>query len=145
MGQGEDRDRVAVAGRGHIEAENLPADVPLKLRVPSCVRKPEVKESRSDGKAQIALRGELGHRIEHCDPGVIADVWSLGSRARDGTLPVGLSAEPGGGSGIPAGYVPRMLHPGVPTIKLQDKPDAEGFVKLPLCPPETAAAGMELF
>ena len=39
-------------------------------------------------------------------------------------------------SGVPAGYIPRMLHVRVPTIKLQDKPDAEGFVKLPLCPPE---------
>ena len=118
-----------------IEAEDLPDGVPLKLRVPSCVRKADVKESRVEGKARITLQGELGHRIEHCDPGVIVMYGPLvlvpaTGLSQQASLPNQAEA------GIPPGYIPRMLHAGVPTIKLQDKPDAAGFVKLPLCPPD---------
>jgi hypothetical protein len=118
-----------------IEAENLPSNVPLKLRVPSCVRKPDVKESRIDGKAQITLRGELGHRIERCDPGVILTYGPLvlvpATRlSRPASLPH-LS-----GSGVPVGYIPERMPADVPTIKLDGRPDADGFVQLPLCPPE---------
>jgi hypothetical protein len=119
-----------------IEAANLPAGVPLKLRVPSCVRKPDARESHIDGKKRISFRGELGHRIEHCDPGVILMYGPLVLVPATGLSQPATLPNQTGEAGVPAGYIPRMLHPGVPTIKLKDKPDADGFVKLPLCPPE---------
>jgi hypothetical protein len=118
-----------------IEAENLPSNIPLKLRVPACVRKPEVKQSQADNKALITFRGELGHRIEQCNPGAILTygplvlIPALGS-SQPASIPNPMAA------GVPAGYVPKVLPQGVPTLKLDSAPDAEGFVKLPLWPPD---------
>jgi hypothetical protein len=34
------------------------------------------------------------------------------------------------------GYDPQFMPTGIPRIKLDNPPDAEGFIELPLCPPE---------
>ena len=65
-----------------IEMEDLPADVAVKVRVPSCVRKPKVKQTRDGEKVQIAFRGESGHRIEQCHPGVMVTYGPLGVDSR---------------------------------------------------------------
>jgi hypothetical protein len=38
--------------------------------------------------------------------------------------------------GIPDGYVPQSIPQGIPVIKLDNPTDADGFIDLPLCPPE---------
>jgi hypothetical protein len=118
-----------------VDVEGLPADVAVKLRVPSCVRKPEIKQTRNGDKIQLTFRGELGHRIEQCHPGVmvmhgplvlIPAVWF-------GPL---TSVAGGGDAAAPAGYIPQSMPAGVPTLKLDARPDAQGFVHLPTCPGE---------
>ncbi len=118
-----------------IEIENLPADVAVKLRVPSCVRKPEVKQVRSGEKLLVAFRGELGHRIEQCHPGVMVTYGPLVLIPATWSGPLA-SPQGAGDAAAPAGYIPQSMPAGVPAIKLDSRPDANGFVHLPTCPPE---------
>jgi hypothetical protein len=113
----------------------VPADMAVKLRVPGCVRKPEVKEDRNGGKVRLVFRGELGHRIEQCQPGVILTYGPLVLVPGTG-LPGPFSQTGAAPDGAPPGYIPQSLPPGVPAIKLAGSADADGFVQLPLCPPE---------
>jgi hypothetical protein len=117
-----------------IEADGVPADVAVKLRVPSCVHRPEVNEQRAGAKVQITLRGHLGHRIEECKPGVVLTygplvlvpaIWGWDSPDQHKTAD----------ASVPIGYIPASVPPGVPAIKLDAPADADGFVHLPLCPP----------
>ena len=116
-----------------IEADGLPADVPLRLRVPGCVRKPEVSETRLDQKVRLVFRGKLGHRIEECRPGVlltfgplvlVPSIYSWDSRAR---------AE-AADANVPRGYVPESIPAGIPSLKIGGQIDGEGFVSLPAGP-----------
>jgi hypothetical protein len=117
-----------------IEADNVPADMAVKVRVPGCVRKPKLDEDRNGPKVHVAFRGELGHRIEPCQPGVILTYGPLVLVPGSG-LPGPVSQTVGKAAGAPPGYIPQSLPPGVPAIKLNGPPDADGFVQLPLCPP----------
>ena len=117
-----------------IEADNVPADMAVKLRVPGCVRKPKLDEDRNGPKVHVAFRGELGHRIEPCHPGVILTYGPLVLVPGSG-LPGPVSQTATKPDGAPPGYIPQSLPPGVPAIKLNGPPDADGFVQLPLCPP----------
>jgi len=111
-----------------IEAMGVPVDTKVKLRVPACVRKAEVSESRTAQRVQLVFRGELGHRVERCHPGVILTYGPL----------VLVPASYGFGSvslteadrQAPAGYIPESLMPGVPALKLDRSVDADGFVQL---------------
>ena len=118
-----------------IEVENVPVEVAVKLRVPSCVRKPEVKQVRTGEKVVVTFRGELGHRIEQCHPGVIVTYGPLVLIPAIWSGPLA-SPQGGGDAAAPAGYIPQSMPAGVPTIKLDSRPDAQGFVHLPTCPPE---------
>lgn len=117
-----------------IEADGVPADIAVVLRVPSCIRKPDVKQVRNGERVQIALRGELGHRIELCNPGVmltygplvlVPAIWGWDAPSQQ---------KPADAT-VPTGYIPAAVPPGIPAIKLDSPADAEGFVQLPLCPP----------
>jgi hypothetical protein len=111
-----------------IEADGLPATGKIRLRVPACVSKAEVKESRVAQKVQLVFNGKLGHRLEVCRPGVLL---------RYGPL-VLVPASYGFGSArlteadrqAPAGYVPESLPSATPTLKVGAKPDADGFLAL---------------
>ena len=116
-----------------IEADNVSADMPVKVRVPSCVRKPTLDEDRNGPKVRVAFTGELGHRLEQCDPGVILTYGPLVLIPGTGLPGNAAQADP---TGAPPGYIPQSLPPGAPAIKLGSPPDADGFVQLPLCPPE---------
>jgi hypothetical protein len=116
-----------------IEADNVPSEMMVKLRVPSCVRKPEVKEARTGNKVQISFHGELGHRIEQCHPGVILTYGPL-VLAPCAWVNTALQAK--GDNTVPPGYIPKAVPAGIPVIKTLKKADADGFVQLPLCPPE---------
>lgn len=111
-----------------IEVEKLPAGRPVKVRVPGCVRRPEVKEVRTGEQLRVTLRGELGHRIERCGPGVILTYGPL--VLVPATWPWGAAAQQG------LGETAVSLPAGVPAIKLNKAADADGFVELPSCPGE---------
>ena len=115
-----------------IEAEGLPPELPLKLRVPSCVRNPKVEQTQTAGKTRVTLQGQLGHRIVRCNPGVMVMYGPLVLVPATGLAQASLQND--AQSGVPAGYTPKMLPKAVPTLKLPQKPDADGYVKLPLCP-----------
>jgi len=118
-----------------IEAENIPENILLKVRVPSYVKNPQVEEIRSGNKVKVTFNGRIGHRIEHTHPGVILTYGPLILVPPKG---VGVGSRVSGVSpdGIPEGYVPRSIPDGIPIIKLEDPADTDGFLKFPLCPPE---------
>jgi hypothetical protein len=118
-----------------IEAENVPADVSVRLRVPTFVRKPDVRQTRTDGQVRVAFHGELRHRIEQCRPGVIVTYGPL-VLVPDRWNPNPSEHQAADNAAPPVGYVPRAVLSGAPTIKLDGPPDAEGFVLLPTCPGE---------
>ncbi len=113
-----------------IDVQGLPAGVPVRLRVPGCVRKPELTETRTAQGARIVFRGRLGHRIEDCRPGsiltygplvLVPSTYSWDSGAR----PSGADA------GVPAGYIPESIPAGTPALRIGGRIDADGFVQLP--------------
>ena len=118
-----------------VTVKKIPAGVPVKLRVPSCIQRPSVKESRTEQSVQITLQGELSHRVEQCHPGVILTYGPLILVPGTG-LPGNASASSSAPLGVPPGYVPQSLPPGVPRIKLDKQAGADGVVQLPRCPSE---------
>jgi len=117
-----------------IQAENVPEDIKLKIRIPSCVRNPQIDQTRQGNKVMATFRGDIGHRIEYTHPGVILTYGPLVLVPPKG-VGVGSKKSPSS-DGIPDGYVPQSIPDGIPIIKLNSSPDADGFIKLPLCPPE---------
>lgn len=111
-----------------IEADGVPAGVAAKLRVPTCVCKAEVSESRTAQTVQLVLRGKLGHRVEQCHPGVLLTYGPLVLVATT----YGFGADPltDPDRQAPAGYVAEALPLGVPALKLDRSADADGFVTL---------------
>ena len=111
-----------------IEAEGVPPDVKMTLRVPACVRNAQVSRSGGGEKMQLVFTGELGHRVERHPPGVVLTYGPL----------VLVPASYGFGSPpateasryAPEGYVPESLPSGTPALKLDRKVDADGFVQL---------------
>lgn len=118
-------------GNATIEANSIPADVAVRLRVPACLRQPSVKETRTGDRVRIALQGSLTHHVEPCRPGVILTYGPLILVPATG-LPQNATAT----GGAPPGYVPQSLPSHAPTIKLDKPADADGNVRLPLCPSE---------
>lgn len=111
-----------------IEAEGVPAGAKVKLRVPVCVRKPEVSESRHGEKVKLMFKGDLGHRVEPCRPGVLLTYGPLvlvPAIYGFGSIKLSEVDRPG-----LAGYVPEELPAAVPALKLDRSVDADGFVQL---------------
>jgi hypothetical protein len=111
-----------------IEASGLPAGVKVKLRIPTCVRKPEVSESRTAQKVQLVFNGKLGHRVEQRRPGVVLTYGPLvlvPASYDFGAVPLTDADRQ-----APAGYVAEALPPGVSALKLDRNADADGFVPL---------------
>lgn len=118
-----------------IVAEHVPPDIHIKVRVPSCVIDAVVNEDRNGDLVNLSLHGRIGHRIEPCHPGVMVTYGPLivaPGRGADYSSQKASSFS----DGIPAGYTPKSLPPGIAKIKLDSPPDDDGFVRLPLCPPE---------
>lgn len=114
-----------------ITADHVPAGMALTVRVPACVRKPELRETRSGENLTVTLRGELGHRIEDCRPGIILTYGPLVLVPGTGLPASSSTVDP---SGVPPGYVPQALPPGTASIKLGSPVGTEGYVDLPTCP-----------
>ena len=118
-----------------IEAENIPENIMLKVRIPTWVKNPQVDEMRKGNRLKVVFSGRIGHRIEQANPGIILTFGPLILVPPKG---VGVGNKPSGKSsdGIPEGYVPQSLPEGIPSIKLDAPADANGFLTLPLCPPD---------
>jgi len=101
--------RYPASGEAIIEAKNIPADISVKVRVPGCIRKPDLSETRSADKVRVALKGRLGHRIEECQSGVmltygplvLAPLFALSASSLD-----------------------------TPLLKVGEKADSDGFLQL---------------
>ena len=109
-----------------IEARGLPEEYTLTVRVPGCVVRPELEETRVDGRRRVRLSGKLGHRVLSLPEGevltwgplVLAPLtyyWDMGAETAS--------------SGAPAGYIPPTLPAGMPQL-LPGAADADGFVVL---------------
>jgi len=119
--------RWPAAAEATIEAEGVPAGMPVKLRVPRCVAKADAAETRSGDRLQRVFRGKIGHRIEECRPGVILTFGPL--VLAPATYGWSLSRpQTAADAAVPAGYIPESLPSGTPSIQLPGKPDGDGFV-----------------
>ena len=128
-----------------IDVDNVPADIAVKLRVPACVRKAEVKQTRAGQKVQVTLHGKLGHRIEQCHPGVMLTygplVLGAGHLGRGPVRPAGRRRRRRAGRLHSPGDARRAFR----RSSWTRRPDADGFVQLPHLSPAASAAGVELF
>lgn len=118
-----------------IEAENIPENITLKVRIPAWVKNPQIDEIRKGSKLKIIFSGRIGHRIEQAHPGVILTFGPLILVPPKG-VSVGNKLTGKSSDGIPEGYVPQSIPEGIPSIKLDAPADADGFLTLPLCPPD---------
>ncbi len=114
-----------------IEAEDVPRDIELKIRVPSWVKNPQIDQNRSGNKIKATFTGDMGHRIEQVHRGVILTYGPL-VLVPTRTVKVGSTSVPD----AIQGYDPEAMPPDIPRIKPDNLPDANGFIKFPLCPPE---------
>jgi hypothetical protein len=121
--------RWPAAAEATIDVVGLPASMPVKIRVPSCVAGAQVTETRSGDRVHLVLQGKIGHRIEECHPGVILTFGPLvlAPSTFYWTAPPPSAAD----AAVPAGYTPQSLPAGVPSIRLPGPPDADGFVQFP--------------
>jgi hypothetical protein len=111
-----------------INVAGAPASMPVRVRVPGCVRGATVSKAQDGQNARITFKGRLGHRIEPWGPGVVLTYGPL----------ILVPASYGFGSEklteadrkAPAGYVPDSLPSGVPAILPGCSPDADGFLAL---------------
>jgi hypothetical protein len=110
-----------------IEAVGVPADICLRLRVPSCVKHAAVAESRAGNRVRMNLSGRLGHHMAPCHGGVMLKYgplvlapaiysWQAAGRAS-------------GEAHAPAGYVPDVVPQGIPALELPAA-DADGMLSL---------------
>ena len=110
-----------------IEAVRVPADLPLRLRVPACVKQPLVAESRDGDRVRLNLSGRLGHHVEPCHSGVMLKYGPLV------LAPAVYSWQSGEKSAheahAPTGYIPDIMPRGLPVLQLPSA-DADGLLVL---------------
>lgn len=126
-----------------IEVEGIPDNIDFKIRVPYCVRNPKIETARNGKSLKAEFSGDIGHRIEKVNQGVILTYGPLllvptrtvriGSYSKDSELEV------------IKGYDPQSMPAGLPIILLDSQPDTNGFVDFPLCPPEKPVPAWNYF
>jgi len=115
-----------------INVQNVPEDMAIKVRVPSWVKNPVIKQSRSGNKVVINFSGDMGHRIENTKPGTILTYGPLVLVPTRTVRTGSYSSE----AKELEGYDPQSMPTGIPKIEPESPPDANGFLHLPLCPPD---------
>lgn len=110
-----------------IEAVHVPADISLRLRVPSCVKQPVVTNAREGDCIRLKLSGRLGHHVEPCHGGVMLKygplvlapaIYSWQSEERT-------AAE----AHVPTGYIPDVMPQGLSALRLPVA-DSDGLLAL---------------
>jgi hypothetical protein len=119
-----------------VEAENVPENISLRIRVPSCVKNPKANETRSGKNVKVTFSGEIGHQIEQAHPGVILTYGPLVLVPTRTVKLESYSTPDTSSEKVMEGYDPQSMPPGIPVIQLDVHPDANGLIKLPLCPPD---------
>ncbi len=115
-----------------VESAGVPTDMAVKLRVPTCITRPELVETRTGPHVRLVLKGKLGHRIEPCNPGVMVTYGPLVLIPAIYQWSGGQLVQPGlANAAVPAGYIPETVPPGAPTLKVRGLIDADGFAKFP--------------
>lgn len=110
-----------------VEAVGVPSDVAVKLRVPECIRRAQVQETRMQDRVRVQLRGVLGHHVRTTPRGkmlcygplVMAPIgynWSGGLTEADR-------------DSVPVGYIPEVMPKGLPQFALPE-PNADGLLAL---------------
>ncbi|NLP10424.1 hypothetical protein GX408_08520, partial [bacterium] len=89
-----------------IEAENMPVEMPLRVRIPSCMQDANIQETRDGKRRRVLLSGKIGHRIEQCHPGVILTYGPLVLAPGRGAENKA-TAKDSFSEGAPAGYIPK--------------------------------------
>jgi len=84
---------------------------------------------------RTTFKGHIGHRIEHTNTGVILTYGPL-VLVPTRTVKVGSYSTAESTPDVIKDYDPQSMPAGIPIIKLDTGPDEDGFVRLPLCPPE---------
>ncbi len=102
-----------------ITVEFQGADVPVKLRIPSCIENSRLTERRDGRLMRIELKGELRHRIEETEGGMAMVkfgplvltpnlyFWREGGRDFGGVLKC---------HQVPTNYLPPLMPAGVPIL-----------------------------
>lgn len=110
-----------------IEAVRVPADISLRLRVPTCVKHPVISETRNGDRIRLTLSGRLGHHVEPCHGGVMLKYGPLV------LVPAIYSWQPesrtSGEAHAPTGYIPDAMPQGLPELLLP-LADADGLLTL---------------
>jgi hypothetical protein len=108
-----------------VEARHVPADAKVRLRVPSCVRRPQVQETRQDDSVRLRLTGALGHYIQK---------HSRGRMLYFGPLVLAPSGYNWSGkiaaterANVPTGYIPDEMPQGLPEVQVGTS-DADGLL-----------------
>lgn len=89
-----------------IVGKKIPATISMKVRVPHCIKKPELMQTVNGEQVKVVLKGQLGHRMETCPKGVML---------KYGPLILAPYA---------AGPCPNAV------LQVQDKADTDGFLHL---------------
>jgi len=130
-GRGEAEVRVLTnypaAAEATIEARGVPADVPMRLRVPDCIRRPVVAETREADTMHLRLTGRLGHHVRRCDRGRMLYYGPLVM------APVGYNWTPlvseHERANVPTGYIPDVMPRGLAVLD-EGPADADGLLEL---------------
>ena len=115
-----------------VSATGVPEGMSLRLRVPGCVRRPVVTETRDNDRVQLGLSGRLGHHVESCHGGALLKYGPL-------VLSPAIYSWQGEGNGCytaaaseahaPTGYIPESMPGGLPLLDTP-APDADGLLPL---------------
>ncbi|MBM3240443.1 hypothetical protein FJZ31_29520 [Candidatus Poribacteria bacterium] len=111
-----------------IEVRPVLADVNIRLRIPTCVRRPIVSETRDADMVCIRLNGALTHHIEQCSRGRMLYYGPLV------LVPLGYNWSGGTASdreraNAPAGYIPNDMPQGLPELQV-DTGDIDSLLHL---------------
>jgi hypothetical protein len=111
-----------------VEARHVPPDVKVRVRVPACVKRPEVAETRTGDAVSVRLKGSVGHHVESHPRGQMLFFGPLVM------APVGYNwsgpciSEDERGH-VPTGYIPDDMPRGLPELQPKEA-DGDGFLRL---------------
>ena len=110
-----------------IEATRVPADVKVRLRVPTCVRRHEIHETREGDTVRLRLTGVLGHHVQECSRGRMLYFGPLVLVPSCCNWSGSITADER--ANVPTGYIPDEMPQGLPELQ-PGAADADGLLHL---------------
>jgi hypothetical protein len=111
----------------HITVTGPVSEIPVRVRVPSCVRNATVTEHRHADEIRIELKGELGHTVDDCKNGRVLKYGPLVLAPQHYAWnPLELSTA----GAVPEGWGGPVMPPGLPRLMLEGLADFRGFLAL---------------